>query len=177
MFRSYRLICLILLWALPVFAGGTETYSLNQYLNVQWARGADFSANGQDILFTTNITGVSQLWTVKITGGWPTQITFEEDGVSSGVFSPMDMNLLLVSADRGGNERNQLYFVDVRGWPWERLTKDDNAIYRFGGWTLDERKIAYTSNERDASVFDTYVLDVATREAVMIHKGDGWWEA
>ena len=177
MLRSYRFLSFVLLWALPVFAGETESYSLNQYLNVQWARGADFAAQSQDVLFTTNITGVSQLWSVTAKGGWPTQITFEEDGVSSGVCSPTDQNMLLVSADRGGNERKQLYFVDIRGGVWERLTKDDNAIYRFGGWTRDGRKIAYTSNERDPSVFDTYVLDVATRKATMIHKGDGWWVA
>ena len=175
--HSYRFLRLVLLWALPVFAGELEPYSLNQYLSVQWARGVDFSAHSQDVLFTSNITGVSQLWRVKVTGGWPTQITFKEDGVSSGACSPTDLNLLLVSADRGGNERQQLYFIDARGGQWERLTKDDKAIYRFGGWTRDGRKIAYTSNERDPSVFDAYVLDVATRKATMIHQGDGWWVA
>ena len=171
------LLVLLLSGTVCVFGADTEPLPLWQYLSVRWARSPDFAPNGQDILFMTNITGVPQVWTARISGGWPEQITFDTNGVSYAVWSPIERNRLLVAADRGGNERDQLYFVDPRGGAWERLTKNDNAIYQFGDWTQDGRKISYASNERDASIFDIYVLDVATRQARMIHQGDGHWVA
>ncbi len=177
--RCRFLIPLLLLFSGTscVLGAGTEPLPLWQYLNIRWARSPDVAPTGEDILFVTNITGVPQVWTTRISGGWPEQITFDTNGVSYGVWSPTEKHRLLIAADRGGNERDQLYFVDPRGGSWEKLTKDDNAIYQFGDWTQDGRKISYASNERVASIFDIYVLDVPTRQARMIHQGDGHWVA
>jgi dipeptidyl aminopeptidase/acylaminoacyl peptidase len=180
MIRRFHFLVFHLLFlsgASSLFAAGAEPLPLWQYLSVRWARSPEFSPNGQELLFLTNITGVPQIWATHSAGGWPEQITFDTNGVSYAAWSPTDRNRVLVAADRGGNERDQLYFVDPRGGPWEKLTKNDNAIYQFGDWTRDGRKIAYASNERDASVFDIYVLDVATKQAKMIHEGDGNWAA
>ncbi|MFH1010252.1 MAG: hypothetical protein V1784_03340, partial [bacterium] len=178
--RFRRLLSVLFLCGLSnlfALADNTTSIPLWQYLSVRWAHSPDVAPNSEDVLFITNITGVPQGWVVNRTGGWPQQVTFDTNGVSYAVWSPTEMNRILVAADRGGNERDQLYFADPRGGPWERLTKNDDAIYQFGGWTLDGRRISYASNQRDASIFDMYVLDVETRKAQMVHQGDGFWTA
>jgi dipeptidyl aminopeptidase/acylaminoacyl peptidase len=180
MIRFGRLIALIILLALPtlsVVAGSVESAPVRQYLSIGWARALDFSPRSIEVLFTANITGVPQIWTVHVTGGWPHQVTFDPNGASFAAWSPVDNDQLLVATDRDDDERDELYLVDRRGGPWQRLTKNNNAIYRYGGWTRDGRKIAYASNERDPSVFDIHVLDVMTRETEIVFKGDGRWEA
>ncbi len=180
MIRCSRLIALIILLGLPTLlavAGSAEPAPVRQYFSIGWARSLGFSPRSIEVLFTANITGVPQIWSVHVTGGWPHQVTFDPNGVSFAAWSPIDNDQLLVAADRDGNKRDELYLMDLRGGPWERLTKNNNAIYRYGGWTRDGRKIAYASNERDPSAFDIHVLDMVTREAEIIFKGGGRWEA
>src|SRR5438309_9307517 len=41
--------------------------------------GAAWSPDGQQIVFTTDISGRSNLWKVRASGGWPIQLTQSDD--------------------------------------------------------------------------------------------------
>jgi dipeptidyl aminopeptidase/acylaminoacyl peptidase len=51
-----------------------------------------------------------------------------------------------------------------------------DAKHRWGGWSNDGERIAFTSNRRDESVFDVYVQgrDEIGEDARMVCEGDGW---
>ncbi|GAK01258.1 hypothetical protein JCM19055_4412 [Geomicrobium sp. JCM 19055] len=57
----------------------------------------------------------------------------------------------ILGMDVEGNERQQLYYVDEHK-EIERLTKQDDALYVFGGSSPDGKAIAYASNERNATI-------------------------
>ncbi len=47
-----------------------------------------FSPDGKTIAFVSNMSGLPQIWTVSVEGGWPTQITALDDPVGGITFSP-----------------------------------------------------------------------------------------
>ncbi|MFB6223942.1 MAG: prolyl oligopeptidase family serine peptidase [Haloarcula sp.] len=148
-------------------------YDLSRYLNVRSAYGSSFGPDGT-LAFLMNTTGVGQIWTLDEPQGWPEQRTFYEDTVSFVDYSP-ERNELAFGMDEGGNERAQLYRLDMDGRIHE-LTGMPDAKHRWGGWSSDGERFAFASNRRDEAVFDIYVQDrdVAGDEADLVWEGDGW---
>src|SRR5215831_647453 len=154
-----------------------ETYSFARYLNIRGATAPSFSHDGKRLSFLTNITGVSEVWSVPIdidakTPAWPDQLTFRSERVSAASYSPVE-DVLLVSADVGGNERDQLYLLNADGSDFTALTSQPEVIHNFGGWSPDGSRIIYASNERDSRYFDIYERDVKTGETTLLYQQDG----
>ena len=154
-----------------------EQYSFERYLNVRSAYAPSFSHDGKRLSFLTNITGVAEVWSVPIdiraaTPAWPDQLTFRGDRVAGASYSPV-ADLLLVSADVGGNERDQLYSLSADGTVFTALTSQPETIYRFGGWSPDGSRIIYSSNERDSRYSDVYERDLETGETRQLLQQDG----
>ncbi len=155
----------------------TEKYSFDRYLNVRSAYGASFSPDGKNLSFLTDITGVAEVWNMAIdiytpAPSWPNQLTFRGERVASATFSPMD-DTLLVSADRGGNERTQLYTLSADGSSFTALTDQPEVIYQFGNWSPDSKSILYASNERDGRYFDVYELFLESGKSRQLLQQDG----
>jgi len=50
--------------------------------------GPSWSPNGQEIAFSTNITGRYNLWKVNAAGSWPIQLSQSDDRQTNPVWSP-----------------------------------------------------------------------------------------
>ncbi len=154
-----------------------EQYSFERYLNVRSAYAPSFSHDGKRLSFLTNITGVAEVWSVPIdihatAPAWPDQLTFRGERVAGASYSPV-ADVLLVSADVGGNERDQLYLLSADGAAFTALTSQPETIHRFGGWSPDGSRIIYSSNERDSRYFDIYERNVETGETTQLFQHDG----
>ncbi|MDB5101510.1 MAG: peptidase prolyl oligopeptidase active site domain protein [Cyanobacteria bacterium RYN_339] len=153
-------------------AAVAPTYPIQQYLQVRSASAGTFTPDGRGIVFSTNITGVSQLWRVPSEGGWPEQLTFYDDSVRWASRAPRG-NWLLFGKDHGGDERAQLYLLSPDGTRTVALTNDPKTIHTFGGWSPDGKRICYASNARNSAFFDLYVMDVASHKATRVLQQDG----
>src|SRR5438034_7953004 len=125
----------------------------------------DFTADGEHLLFASNISGQFNLWRVPIGGGWPDQLTAFTDETVRGLGVARDGRILL-GADRDGDEFHQLYLLDPEhGWP-ERLTDEPQVQHFVGGdaWSPDGTKFAYAANARKPSDMEIWVRDVASGE-------------
>jgi dipeptidyl aminopeptidase/acylaminoacyl peptidase len=154
-----------------------EQYSFERYLNIRSAYAPGFSPDGKRLSFLTDITGVAEVWSIPIDihaaiPAWPDQLTFLGERVTGASYSPT-ADVLLVSADVGGNERTQLYSLSADGSACIALTSQSQAIYQFGGWSPDGTRITYSSNERDGRYFDVYERTLATGESRRILQHDG----
>ncbi|RJP82244.1 MAG: S9 family peptidase [Candidatus Zixiibacteriota bacterium] len=144
-------------------------YSFEQYLNIRSAWGGQIFPAGERVLFLSDITGVGQAYLVDGPGAWPQQISFFPDGCKGATVS-RDGRFLFLAADAGGNERNQMYMTSPRGEAPRRVSYRDDAIYHFGGWSWDNTRFAYTSNERDSRFFDVYVYDLGWGPSHLVYQ-------
>ncbi|MGH8005118.1 MAG: TolB family protein, partial [Limisphaerales bacterium] len=152
------------LWAQP--------YPFAQYMNIKSCGGGYISPAGDKVLFTSNMPGVAQLFVVSSKGGWPNQITFYEDRVAYGTWSP-DGQWILFGKDIGGSERTQLFLSSPIGEKVIPLTDNNKVIHTFGDWSPDGKKIAFAANERNEAYFDIYIMDLASKEKKLVYQKDG----
>lgn len=152
------------------------TFDFERYLNIRSAYTPVWLAGGQRVGFLTDITGSPQVWAVDIAGGWPDPLCFFQDKVWTLDASPSG-DRLICTRDVGGNECYQLFLVSGNGTEVRRLTHDDEAIFHFGGWSHDGRRIAYASNVRNGVHFDVYVQAVDGGKPVMVFQSDGNFRA
>lgn len=150
---------------------------IQAYLNIRQAYDAHFTADGQTVVFRTNVSGASQVWKVAAQGGDPVQLTAYEDSVDAVFASPTDANVVIFAKAAGGNERQQLFLLKLDDGKIERLTDLDTAIFNFGVFSRDGKQLAYASNQRDAQFFDVYVMDLASRATRLVCSLDAYLEA
>ena len=87
----------------------SKQYTIEQFLNTVSIAGASFSADESRILFSSNKTGIWNVYSVAATGGEWTQITNSTTESTYAVsYFPIDDRILL-TRDQGGNELNHLY--------------------------------------------------------------------
>ncbi len=151
------------------------TYDIERYLNVRSAYGASVGPDGERLSFLMNTTGVPQVWTLESPRSWPEQRTFYDERVTFASWSPARPELVF-GMDEGGNERAQLFRLDAESGEITNRTATPDAKHRWGGWSHDGERFAFTSNRRDESVFDVYVQDreAVGDEAELVYEGDGW---
>ena len=171
------------------------SYSFARYLNIRSATAPVFSPTADRVAFLSDITDNFQVWSIAVSatdgvpsaqsaasrdGNWPLQLTYLEHKVWEIYGTPAAPHLLVVS-DVGGNERQQFYLISNFGlndqgqpvYDVRRLTKDDTAIHRFGAWSRDGRRLAFTSNARNGVDFDYYLMDVISGEIRLLQETGG----
>src|SRR5271156_537490 len=154
-----------------------NAYTLEDFLQTKRSFGASFSADAKSVAFLSDLSGVAQIYLVPREGGEPLQLTAYSEPIGDLAFSPTNNADLLFSMAEGGNERFRLYLLNLDSRSTERLTNNDAAIYRFGGWSYDGKLITYSSNERNGIDFDIFVLDIATRTSRCVFDQGGWCDA
>ncbi|WP_049922899.1 S9 family peptidase [Halopiger djelfimassiliensis] len=151
------------------------SYDIERYLNIRSAYGASFGPDGERLSFLMNTTGTAQVWTLAGPREWPEQRTFYDERVTFASWSP-ERPELIFGMDEGGNERAQLHRLDAETGVIENLTAMPDAKHRWGGWSHDGDRFAFTSNRRDEAVFDIYVQgrEETGDDARLVYEGDGW---
>jgi dipeptidyl aminopeptidase/acylaminoacyl peptidase len=153
-------------------AQSSPTFDIERYLNIRSAYGASFAPDGT-LAFLMDTTGVPQVWTVDAPGSWPEQHTFFDERVTFVSWSPERMELAF-GMDEGGDEKQQLFVLTPETGAIRALTAMPDAKHRWGGWSHDGDRVAFTSNRREEAVFDIYVQGRRSDDARLVTEGDGW---
>src|SRR5471030_1998926 len=83
--------------------------------------GAAWSPDGQQIVFTTDISGRSNLWKVRASGGWPIQLSQSDDRQYNAAWSP-DGKWIVYQQDHAGDELWDLWAIPSDGGEAVNLT-------------------------------------------------------
>jgi dipeptidyl aminopeptidase/acylaminoacyl peptidase len=149
--------------------------------------GASFSADETRLLVSSDASGVFNACALRLEGGEPVRLTQSTgDAVMAVSYFPKD-DRILVTSDRGGNERNHLSVREVDGKTTD-LTPGEKTKARFLGWSGDDASFWVATNERDERFFDLYrfATDGYARTLVLENPGgldvegvslDGRWVA
>lgn len=166
------------LFTLPAFGQGakkaaatrsTKQYTIEQFLTTTAIGGSSFSPDEKSILFSSNKSGIYNVYNVPVAGGEPKQLTRSttESTFSIGYF-PNDSRILYTH-DQGGNENNHIYVLGADGKEKD-LTPGDKLKAQFLGWTHDGKAFYISTNERDQRFFDIYWLDAASFERKLLYQ-------
>jgi len=132
---------------------------LSQYLNTRSAYLGDLSADGKAMLVTTRFGQTSQVHLLRTPLGARSQLTFAAEPSRRPTFTPGEGGRSLVYAsDVGGNERYQLFRLDLKGGRTTLLT-DGKSRHGSYAWSRDGKRLAYTSNARNGKDMDIYLGD------------------
>lgn len=148
---------------------GSDKPDITRFLNMRAASQPSLSPDGGRVAFQSTISGKPQLWVVDAEGGWPSQLTFGES-VTFHEWSPTG-EWIIYGTDRGGNEREGYYLIRPDGLLERELLPPSDAFRAFGGFTLDGKRVAYGSTERNGVDFDLRLIDVDSGGDRMIFEG------
>jgi dipeptidyl aminopeptidase/acylaminoacyl peptidase len=154
--------------AAPGLAGDLPV-DIVRFLLTRGAGSPQLSPDGESVVFTSNVTGLAQLWLVSARGGWPRQLTFGP-AVTLHRWLP-DGSGLMYAADRQGDEREAYWFLSADGTRERPILDFDGAFRVFGSFDDDGSRLVYSSTLRNGIDFDIHVADVATGESRLVHEG------
>jgi dipeptidyl aminopeptidase/acylaminoacyl peptidase len=145
----------------------TPRYNIEQFMNTERIGGGGFSADGGRIAYSSNRSGVFNVYAQPVNGGEPVQLTDSTtDPRFFQAWFPNDERLIF-SGDQGGNELDHVYVRNPDGSVTD-LTPGEGLKANFAGFSADGSRFWIASNERDNAVFDIYEYDAETLERELL---------
>src|SRR5688572_22184008 len=153
----------------------SKLYTIEQFMATTSVSGASFSADEKRVLFSSNQTGIFNVYAVPVAGGAATPVTTStQDSTYAVSYFPHD-DRLLFTRDQGGNELNHLYVRGADGQERD-LTPGEKLKAIFQGWTPPGDAFWVATNERDPKFFDLYRYDAKTYERALVYKDETGYE-
>ena len=148
-----------------------KPYTIEQFMATTSIRGASFSQDERRILFSSNATGIFNVYSISVDGGEPVALTAStvDSHYAVGYFRNDDR--VLFTRDQGGNENFHLIVRELDGTERD-LTPGDKVKADFTGWAADGNAFFVSTNERDPRFIDVYRYDAKTYARTLIYKND-----
>jgi len=149
----------------------SKQYTIEQFMATTSVTGASFSADEKRLLYSSNQSGIFNVYSVPVAGGEATPITRSTtDSMFAVSYFPTD-DRILYTRDNGGNELNHLYVRETDGREKD-LTPGDKLKASFAGWTPAGDAFYVRSNERDPRFFDVYRYDAKSYDRRLFYKDE-----
>jgi len=133
------------------------------------------------LLVRSDLTGTMQLYEFTAGAGLR-QVTALSEPVGAARYLAGSRRAV-IEVDRGGNERHQLYLVDLEDpaafapagvAELYALTDDPGHGHHLAGVSPEGALVAYVSNKRNGVDFDLWVADLGAGEHRLLYSGGGW---
>lgn len=148
-------------------------FTLADFLDFNAIRDPSFNYTGDKIAFLSNEVNGMQIYLLDLKkNNSPVRITDFKNSINYVKFSPTE-DRLVFSSYEDGNEKNQIYILNLADNNIENITDNQDYIFYFGGWSNDGKFITYVSNKRNQVDFDVYILNLETRSEKMIFENKG----
>ena len=156
--------------ALSVGMAGDDPADISRYLLASGASAPQLSPDGQQVIFRSSVTGVPQLWTLPVTGGAPSQLTFG-NGITFARWLP-DSSGILYGADNNGNEQESYLLIDRDGTSEREVFSAAEGGFRsLGDIAGDNDTLFLASTERTGLHYDIYQGSISSGETELIFEG------
>ncbi len=130
-----------------------------------------WSADGNHIFFETNITGRMNIWRVPASGGWPVQLTINDERTALQDPSP-DGRWLLYTQDVGGNEKPNIYRLPAQGGLPQALTDTEGVGYRSIHWDRANGRITFVAELEAPGKYQVYAMSPDGSDRQLLAEAD-----
>lgn len=145
-------------------------------LSLNLSTAVDINDSG-DVLMVSNASGTSQVWILRA-GNEPFQLT-DLASAATGRFIP-GTSQVVISSDRDGNERHQLYLLasdassDEGPFPHTKLTPlIDDAEHIYHLHDVSAQAVVYSTNRANGVDFDIVQRNLHSGEERVLYDGGG----
>src|SRR5215831_17251764 len=132
------------------------------YMTRQVGR-ADWSPDGKQVVFVSNISGRNNLWLVPAESGWPMQLTVSDQRQTAPAWSP-DGKWIAFQSDYDGDEQWDIFIVSPKTGQLVNLTNTREIAELAPVWSPDSRYLAYEVKPKTSSVYEIDVFDMLMRK-------------
>ena len=123
----------------------------------------DWSPDGKQIVFMTNVSGRNNLWLVPAAGGWPVQLTVSNQRQTAPAWSPDGKSIAYMS-DYDGDEQWDIFIVSPFSGEVINLTKTKDTSEESAVWSPDGKWLAYIVKPRSSSTYEIDLVNVLTKQ-------------
>ena len=144
-------------------------YKIDAFFDNIAISGGYFSSSEDKLIFSSNESGIYNIYEVNINNGAVSQLTNskkESFFIRSYVPGSDDF---IYSADKGGNEISHLYLQKKEGEIID-LTPGENEKSSFYKWSKDNSILYYLSNKRDSRYFDLLKMSVNDWKSSVVYE-------
>jgi len=148
-----------------------KVYGIEDFFDNGSISGGYFSTNEEKIIFSSNQSGIFNVYEANIQTGKINQLTASnKESFFVRAYVP-DGNDFIYSADNGGNEINHLFLKKEDDTVID-LTPSENEKSVFYKWSNDNQFLYYLSNKRDSRYFDLYKMKIGQWIPEIIYKNE-----
>ncbi|MGG7605897.1 prolyl oligopeptidase family serine peptidase [Massilia sp. BKSP1R2A-1] len=148
-----------------------KRYTIEQFMATTSVTGASFSKDEKNILFSSNASGIFNVYTIPVGGGKPVPLTRSTTDSTYAIGYFYNDDRVLFTRDSGGNERNHVFVRELDGTERD-LTPGDKHRAMFAGWRPDGSGFYVATNERDPKFFDLYLYDAKDYKRSVVYQND-----
>ncbi len=144
-----------------------QQISLDRLFLTRQLSGASWSPDGKYIVFSTNISGRMNLWTIPATGGWPTQLSINDQRQVAPIWSP-DGKWIATLSDYDGDEMWDIFLVSPLTGETVNFTLSRNTQEMDPAWSPDGKQLAYTVRPKEKASAEIDVTEVLTKKTLHV---------
>lgn len=145
-------------------------YTIEQFMTTTRLSGRAFSPDEEHVLYSSNQSGIFNLYTVPVGGGPATPLsTSTTESLYAVTYLPDGR--ILYRHDQGGDENFHLYLREANGTERD-LTPGPKLRAEFLDWRRDNRAFYVLSNERDPKYMDVYRYDVPSLTRTLLFRNE-----
>ena len=148
-----------------------KVYGIEDFFDNVSISGGYFSTDEEKIIFSSNQSGIFNVYEANIQTGKINQLTASnKESFFVRAYVP-NSNDFIYSADNEGNEINHLFLKKEDDTVID-LTPSENEKSVFYKWSNDNQFLYYFSNKRDSRYFDLYKMKIGQWNPKIIYKNE-----
>ena len=148
-----------------------KVYGIEDFFDNVSISGGYFSTDEEKIIFSSNQSGIFNVYEANIQTGKINQLTASnKESFFVRAYVP-NSNDFIYSADNEGNEINHLFLRKEDDTVID-LTPNENEKSMFYKWSNDNQFLYYFSNKRDSRYFDLYKMKIGQWIPEIIYKNE-----